>query len=106
MPNYRRYYLPSHAVFITVVTHDRNPRLADDAVVKILRDSMNRAKTLYPFRHLAHVILQDHLHWLLEPAIPNDLPRIIAAVKRNVTWQLKDRGKLLPGYGRTGTMTM
>lgn len=93
MSNYRRHLLPGHAMFVTIVTYDRNPWLADDASVTTLLASMHRVKALYPFRHLAHVVLPDHLHWMLEPTIPNDLPRIVAAVKRDVTWQSKDRAK-------------
>ncbi|MBA2490564.1 MAG: REP-associated tyrosine transposase [Gammaproteobacteria bacterium] len=90
MPDYRRYYLPGHAVFITIVTYDRKCWLTNDAAVNTLLSSMRRVKTLYPFRHVAHAVLPDHLHWMLEPTIPNDLPRIVAAVKRDVTWHFKD----------------
>lgn len=92
MPNYRRYYLSGLPIFVTVVTVDRRPWLADHAHVQLLIDSMHWAKTKYPFRHIAHVILHDHLHWMLLPNPETNFSKVLAATKRDVTWRLKDLG--------------
>lgn len=89
MPNYRRHYLPV-PVFVTIVTHDRIPWLLAEADTVLA--AMRRVKARRPYRHLAHVLLPDHLHWLFAPVEPTDLSRIVAAMKREVSWRLKARG--------------
>ena len=44
MPNYRRYDIPGHPVFLTIVTHKRRPWLADDVCVETVLESMRWAK--------------------------------------------------------------
>jgi putative transposase len=92
MPRYRRHHVPGHPVFLTIVTHGRRPWLAEDQATETLLASMRWAKTRYPFRHLAHVILPDHLHWLLRPAEDTCFSDLVAAVKRDVTWRRKAAG--------------
>jgi putative transposase len=92
MPHYRRYYLPG-PVFVTIVTHQRRPWLVD--VAGEISHAMHATQTKYPFRHLAHVILPDHLHWLFEPKDTN-FSVIVAAFKRALTWQAKSKGERLP----------
>lgn len=95
MPNYRRYPLPGHPVFLTIVTHDRRPWLGNDSCIEILLASMRWAKTRYPFRHLAHVVLPDHMHLML---LPNQgrCSDLVGAIKRDTTWRLKESGLLGP----------
>jgi putative transposase len=88
MPNYRRHYLAA-PVFVTLVTHRREPWLLDHAAQ--LSVSMHRVRARHPFRHLAHVVLPDHLHWLFE-ADDGDFSALIAAFKRDATWALKAEG--------------
>ena len=92
MSIYRRYYLPDRTVFVTIVTHQRSPWLGDPARVETLRASMQRVKELHPFQHCAHVILPDHLHWMFRPIATATFSDIVAAVKRDVTWRLKEQG--------------
>jgi putative transposase len=96
MPNYRRYYTPVHPIFLTIVTHHRRTWLADDRRVENLLHAMRWAKTKYPFRHVAHVVLPDHLHWMLSPADETSFSDLVAAVKRDVTWRLKELGSKGP----------
>ena len=91
MPNYRRYYTHGHPIFLTIITQDRDPWLADSNNAECLLQSMRWAKTQYPFTHLAHVILHDHMHWILRPEGGVSFSGIVGAVKRNVTWRLKER---------------
>jgi putative transposase len=92
MPNYRRHYRPG-LVFVTLVTHQRRPWLADHALQ--VSASMHRTHSIHPFRHHAHVILPDHLHWLFEPANAN-FSALVAAFKRDLTWALKSEGIATP----------
>jgi putative transposase len=96
MPKYRRFYIPGYPIFVTIVTHRRNPWLASDASATLLLDAMRWAKTAYPFRHLAHVIMPDHVHWMFLPREVRDAPKLVGAVKRGVTWRLKDAGQIGP----------
>ena len=89
MPNYRRYYLPHRSVFVTLVTYARQPWLTTNDNIAWLRTSWQRVKTQHPFRHIAHVILPDHIHWLFEPTGESNFSAIVAAFKREVTWSLK-----------------
>jgi hypothetical protein len=71
MPNYRRYNVPGHPVFLTVVTHERRPWLADrgtccsDLVGTIKRDATWRLKRtrlagpLWQNRSYDHVIRDE-----------------------------------------------
>jgi putative transposase len=92
MPNYRRHYLPG-PVFVTLVTHKRRPWMTDAA--NEISHCMHRCQTKYPFRHLAHVVLPDHLHWMFQPETAN-FSVIVAALKRDLTWQIKSTGKSQP----------
>jgi putative transposase len=52
---------------------------------------MKMVKEKHPFHHIAYVVLPDHLHWLLEPSPSTNISKIIAAVKREVTWRMKEQ---------------
>jgi REP element-mobilizing transposase RayT len=90
MPNYRRYYV-KQPVFITVVTSRRQRVFVDELSVDFLLSAMRRVREKYPFRHYGHVILPDHFHWLFEPVGDPDFSKVVAAVKREVTWRIKDK---------------
>jgi putative transposase len=92
MPKYRRYHLPGHPVFLTLVTHNRRSWLAEDHCVEALLHSMHWVKTKYPFRHIAHAILNDHVHWMLLPESETNLSGLVAALKRDAGWRLKESG--------------
>lgn len=89
MPNYRRYYLAGHPVFVTLVTRQRRPWLGSPDATEMLLAAMRKVRERQPYQHLAHVVMPDHLHWLLHPADGN-FSRMVAAVKRDVTWRMKD----------------
>ena len=93
MPNYRRYYIAGRAVFVTVVTRKRSPWLADAAHVALLMNTMRRVNEIHLYEHIAHVVLPDHFHWMFTLVGDGNFSRIVAAVKRDVTWRTKEVGQ-------------
>ncbi|MDH3342564.1 MAG: transposase, partial [Gammaproteobacteria bacterium] len=90
MPNYRRYYISHTPVFVTVVTKNRSPWLTTH--VNQLLASMREANNKYPYRHIAHVVIEDHFHWLFEMLDETNFSKLVTFVKRDVIWRLKETG--------------
>lgn len=82
MPRYRRYYADGQTVFLTLATHGRYPWMRDDAACEEVMASLRAAKSRYPFRHHAHVLLHDHLHLLISPQPGVDVSALIGCFKR------------------------
>jgi putative transposase len=57
---------------------------------------MRLAKRRHPFHHLAHVIVPDHIHWILRPAEGVSFSNVVATMKRDLTWHAKGRGVPTP----------
>jgi putative transposase len=66
MSKLRRYYSSGNLYFVTIVTFNRRPILIDN--INILNDAMNFVGKIMPFKTIAHVILPDHFHLLIDPA--------------------------------------
>lgn len=64
MPNYLRYHLPNHLVFITLVTADRKPFLLN--YLSQFRTSIEQVKNKHPFNITAMVVLPDHCHFIMK----------------------------------------
>ena len=92
MPNYRRYYLRGHPVFVTVVARQRRNVFATSENKELVLNAMRLVRLKWPFRHLAHCLLPDHLHWLFVPVEHAHFSKIVAATKRQVTWAMKRTG--------------
>lgn len=91
MPGYRRYFGGNCWVFLTLVLANRQPRFRSVADKKIVLDSLRRTKARHGFRHLAHVILDDHLHWMLVANKGQAIPEIVSCLKRCVAFSRRDR---------------
>jgi len=89
MPDYRRYYAAHQTVFVTIVTHRRQPLFAENATVATLIAAIRRVKETHRFRHMAHVILPDHWHWLFRTEGEENFSAVVAAVKRDTSWRLR-----------------
>jgi putative transposase len=61
---YRRAYIPGGTYFFTVVTHNRQPLLAEQKNINALGQAFRRIKEQKPFVIDAIVLLPDHLHCL------------------------------------------
>jgi putative transposase len=83
--NFRRYYIPGSAVFITQVVQDREPVFKDSKYILLLREILNNVQQLHPFTILAYVFLYDHFHMLIQPTGQSNFSQIMHSLKPNFT---------------------
>ena len=92
MPNYRRFYGTGMPIFITAVTHKRQPILIKH--ISILKSAFNKVKASYPFNLNAYVILPDHLHILMSlPNFDDDFSKRMQLIKTNFTKAFQNNKK-------------
>ncbi len=90
MSEYRRFYQSGGYYFFTLVTHLRQPFLADPKNVNHLKAAMNKVKIKYPFSLHAIVILPDHLHCLWKlPEGDKDFSTRWRLIKRYFSMEMK-----------------
>ena len=90
MPNYIRCFENGHDLFITMVTHRRNPLLVEN--IDSLRHAFSLCKRRYAFDLKAVVILPDHLHMIIRPEMIATYPKIVSHIKRAFVYGLKQKG--------------
>lgn len=90
MPNYQREYIPGGSYFFTLVTHERQPWLCEDAARMALRATISEVRQKWPFAIEAWVLLPDHLHciWRL-PEGDADFSTRWRLIKSGVTKRLR-----------------
>ncbi|MEN8168744.1 MAG: transposase [Pseudomonadota bacterium] len=64
MPNYRRFAAENRPVFITLVSHHRQPILVDHR--ERLRVALRQTRRSLPFDITAMVLLPDHCHLIMQ----------------------------------------
>lgn len=84
MPKYRRYFSHGDWVFITLVTANRHPWLKEAKAKRALLETFQSVKSHLDYRHLAHVVLDDHLHWMLIADGSASVSRLVSSVKLGV----------------------
>lgn len=94
--NFRRYYIPGSAVFITQVVQDREPVFRDPTNIDLLCEILRSVKTIHPFRTLGYVFLLDHLHLIIQPTGESNFSDIMHSLKMNFTREHKKRIGLSP----------
>jgi putative transposase len=57
---------------------------SEEAKVHV-RDAMARVRDFHPYRHLAHVLLDDHLHWIVAPAASTHVAKLVGSLKRDLS---------------------
>ncbi|MEA5477467.1 transposase [Pseudanabaena galeata UHCC 0370] len=62
---------------ITVRCNNREFRLIRDECREVLLYSIQRCKDKFGFKLYALCIMSNHIHYLLEPSQPEDLPKIM-----------------------------
>ena len=98
--NFRRYYIPGAAVFITQVVQNRKPVFQDSNNVSLLREILGNVKELHPFALLGYAFLLDHFHLIIQPTGKSNFSDIMHSLKMNFTREYK---KLL---GLSSTQSM
>ncbi len=83
--NFRRYYIPGSAVFITQVVQNREPVFRDHGNVNLLREILRNVKELHPFVMLGYVFLLDHFHVIIQPTGERNFSDIMHSLKSNFT---------------------
>ena len=94
--NFRRYYIPGSAVFITQVVQNREPVFRDPKNVILLREILRNVKGLYPFTMLGYVFLLDHFHITIQPTGDSNFSDIMHSLKSNFTREYKKLTGLSP----------
>ena len=87
--NFRRYYIPGSAVFITQVVEDRRPIFRDPCRTQLLHEILNNVRQLHPFILLAHSFLPDHFHMIIQPTGTSNFSDIMHSLKPNFTREFK-----------------
>lgn len=88
--NFRRYYIPGSAVFLTQVIEGREPVFRDVVLAALLLETLRNVKQHHPFNMLGYVILPDHFHLLIQ--VPEgDFSKIMHSLKPNFTKVYKQR---------------
>ncbi len=87
--NFRRYYIPGSAVFITQVVQGRTPVFGDPSNVKLLREILRNVKELHAFVMLGYVFLLDHFHIMIQPTEVSNFSDIMHSFKSNFTKEYK-----------------
>lgn len=87
--NFRRYYIPGGAVFITQVVQDREPIFHDPKMILLLREVLHNVQELHPFIMLGYVFLPDHFHCILQPNRESNFSDIMHSLKPNFTKEYK-----------------
>jgi len=96
--NFRRYYIPGSAVFITQVVHGRVPIFDDPGSVNLLREILRNVKEFHPFVMLGYVFLLDHFHIIIQPTGTSNFSDIMHSLKPNFTKEYKKRLGLSPSH--------
>ncbi|MDP2965220.1 MAG: transposase [Pelolinea sp.] len=95
MPDYRRYYLSSFPVFITCITHNRQPIFNARDNLGIFWKSIEMVNDNHPFDLIAYVILPDHFHWLIKmPENNPNFSKVMLSFKWNFTLNYKKLHKI------------
>ena len=73
----KRSFQAGFCYHVTVRCNNREFRLIRDECREILLYALERCKEKYGFKLYALCIMSNHVHYLLEPAQPDDLPKIM-----------------------------
>jgi putative transposase len=83
MPNYIRVFEENSIYFFTIVTYKRRPLLRGK--MPLLTQAFESVISKIPYKLLAYVILDDHLHLLIKPETAKTYPDIIRQIKTFVS---------------------
>jgi putative transposase len=87
--NFRRYYIPGSAVFITQVVQNRQPAFINPKHLSLLKEILDNVMVLHPFIMLGYVFLFDHFHMLIQPTGGRTFSDIMHSLKPQFTREYK-----------------
>lgn len=77
MSRQSRNFKPEYCYHITVRCNNREFRLIRDECRQVLLYAIQKCQAKYGFKLYALCIMSNHVHYLLEPQQPDDLPKIM-----------------------------
>ncbi len=89
--NFRRYYIPGSAVFITQVVQNRELVFQDINKINLLRQILYNVKGLHPFVMLGYVFMPDHLHMIIQPTGKSNFSDVMHSFKASFTREYKKK---------------
>lgn len=87
--NFRRYYIPGSAVFITQVVQDRKPVFRESLNIMLLHTILENVRQLHPYKMLGYCFLFDHLHMIIQPIGESNFSDIMHSLKPTFTREFK-----------------
>ena len=79
----KRWNYPNHAHELTFSTYLNHQFLKHAVICDFLTESINQAKSCYPFSLWAYVIMPNHVHLLIYPKEKDySISKILGAIKR------------------------
>ena len=85
MSNFKRYFQNKNLVFITIVTYKRQPILIKN--IDQIRQSFTQ--TQYNFHIIAGVVLENHMHIIIQSEKAEDFSKIIQSFKSKFSRQMQ-----------------
>jgi putative transposase len=92
--NFRRYYIPGSAVFITQVVQDRQPVFREPRNIILLREILENVRKIHPFIMLGYSFLCDHFHIIIQPTGMSNFSDIMHSLKPHFTREFKKNAGL------------
>ena len=77
MPRKPRQLLPQYSDHVTCGCNNREFRLTRLQCRQVFLFALKKALDKFGFKLYALCIMSNHIHYLLEPSIPEDLPKIM-----------------------------
>jgi putative transposase len=77
MPSQKRQFLPGYSYHITCRCNNRDFRLTRLECRQVLLYALQKAIEKFGFKLYGLCIMSNHIHYLIEPALPEDVPKIM-----------------------------
>ncbi|MGH8403753.1 MAG: transposase, partial [Gammaproteobacteria bacterium] len=81
MPLYHRHFEPGQLQFITSSTYRRAPIFSNPACCQFFVEALRAARSKFRFRLVGWVLMPEHFHVLLQPALARQTSDIVKGVK-------------------------
>jgi len=94
MTNIRRYFKKGNVYFLTHVTYNRAPILAQNT--GLLWQALQSMENDFPFEMIAWVVLRDHFHIIIDPK-DNNLSSLMRRIKLSFSTNYRKRVGLTCG---------